>query len=82
MALQATAATDHNMSKSVDDPTLAAALTSGNKLELSCFGADQNVDVIYKKKEVSVYKLVRFVCSTLGGTRTGSVVYSSSKQIH
>ena len=62
------------MSKVADDPTLAAALASGNKLELTCFGADQNVDIMYKKKDVSVYKLVRCACSMVAGTRAGSLV--------
>lgn len=42
------------------DETLAAALKSGRKLELSLFEAGTNVDVVEKKTQASVYKLLRW----------------------
>lgn len=41
------------------DATLASALSSGSKLELQCLSDGANVDVVYRKKEVSVYKMLR-----------------------
>jgi len=41
------------------DETLTAALSSGNRLELNFIQAAQNVDIVEKKKDVCVYKLVR-----------------------
>ena len=41
------------------DAALASALSSGNKLELHFLEAGPNVDIVYKKKDVSVYKMVR-----------------------
>lgn len=46
-------------SKNGQAAVLTAALSSGTKLELNCVQADQNVDIVDKKKAVSVYKLVR-----------------------
>ena len=45
--------------KNGQDATLTAALSSGQKLELSILRAEQNVDVVQKKTGVCVYKLVR-----------------------
>ena len=45
--------------QSSSEETLSSAIASGNRLEFSFLQAGQDIDVIHKKSNTSVYKLIR-----------------------